>query len=299
MADWDEWRNGWKSEEKCGKVKQRRERIERWFEENYKNVKKREKKDDSDQPKKCKMSFYLYFTGHGSPLLMLPLQCRMPDLLPTHPPQILQQQQQRPLQITHRPHQVRLPEICQTSERWGTFTLDMKEAINHLPDHKASSSNFATDLLDFCRDYHPTVPELHRLLILKLDPETLQRSTWRMQKRNAWHTEWSYANEMTYREKVTGICDALREQYFQSLWTYRRSLIASSVPRNQWQITIRDWSWCSEKPVAFQSSESPNDSNEGHSSELPPRAWPWTRKRTWRKPGQFGVQCYFCNKVGH
>lgn len=91
---------------------------------------------------------------------------------------------------------------------------DMKEAMKHLPDHKASGERFGEEFGVFCADFHPTMPEIRRLLLIKLGPTDYAKVKHACEGNERLNTvEYEHHDNAAYRQKLTNIKNALKAAF--------------------------------------------------------------------------------------
>lgn len=91
---------------------------------------------------------------------------------------------------------------------------DMSAALEHLPSHKASGSKFATALGDFCKEFHPTMPELRRLLMKKLGPTDYGKIKNKCEGEDRPEApEWGARENAAYVQKINLLCTGIREAF--------------------------------------------------------------------------------------
>ncbi|XP_057182604.1 uncharacterized protein LOC130549403 [Triplophysa rosa] len=92
---------------------------------------------------------------------------------------------------------------------------DMKEAMTHLPDPFDSGKRFAEEPLIFCQEFSPTMPELRRLLAVKMGPANWHKVSAEAgngQERRE-HTNWNNDENRPYTVAVTTLCNAIKTAF--------------------------------------------------------------------------------------
>ena len=91
---------------------------------------------------------------------------------------------------------------------------DMKEAIKHLPDHKASGERFGDEFGVFCAEFHPTMPEIRHLLMIKLGPTDYAKVKHACEGNERLNTaECGHQDNASYRQKLTDIQNELKAAF--------------------------------------------------------------------------------------
>lgn len=92
---------------------------------------------------------------------------------------------------------------------------DMKEMMNdHLPDIQQDGEKFSTALILFCQQCSPTMPEIHRLLTLKIGPTHASHFTGLMNgHQHQMNTEWLHRTNEGYRDAIATLCAAIKAKF--------------------------------------------------------------------------------------
>ncbi|KAK1896480.1 Gag-Pro-Pol polyprotein [Dissostichus eleginoides] len=98
--------------------------------------------------------------------------------------------------------------------RPGTIK-DMKEMMNdHLPDIQQDGEKFATALLLLCQQFSPTMPEIRKLLTLKIGPTHASHFTQQMAGlHHMTKVEWEDPANDGYRHAITTLCTAIKAKF--------------------------------------------------------------------------------------
>ncbi|XP_034093425.1 uncharacterized protein LOC117560601 [Gymnodraco acuticeps] len=92
---------------------------------------------------------------------------------------------------------------------------EMKEiSKDHLPNVELGGAKFSTALEMFCRQFSPTMPEIKKLLTLKMGPTHVSHFTQLLggQQRMA-ETEWEHNDNAAYRDALTTLQAAITEKF--------------------------------------------------------------------------------------
>nr|XP_040024033.1 uncharacterized protein LOC120812267 [Gasterosteus aculeatus aculeatus]XP_040024034.1 uncharacterized protein LOC120812267 [Gasterosteus aculeatus aculeatus]XP_040024035.1 uncharacterized protein LOC120812267 [Gasterosteus aculeatus aculeatus] len=89
---------------------------------------------------------------------------------------------------------------------------DIQQAASHLPDIKNGAA-FGKEFLAFCKEFMPTGPEIHRLLVKHVGPSAFSkiRAVVTGQGSDSRHEapDWDQADNVAYRAFVTAVCAAV------------------------------------------------------------------------------------------
>ncbi|CAK6970983.1 uncharacterized protein LOC124478066 isoform X1 [Scomber scombrus] len=91
---------------------------------------------------------------------------------------------------------------------------DMKQAMSHLPDHRLSGTLFAQELMNFCKEFYPTMSELRRLLTMKMgstDFAMIKEKT--MGEERVVNPNWDDAGNAAYRFKIVELSDVIKIKF--------------------------------------------------------------------------------------
>ncbi|KAK1901718.1 Alpha-tectorin [Dissostichus eleginoides] len=92
---------------------------------------------------------------------------------------------------------------------------DMKEMMNdHLPDIQQDGEKFSTALLLLCQQFSPTMPEIRKLLTLKIGPTHASHFTQQMAGlHHMTKVEWENPANDGYRNAITTLCTAIKAKF--------------------------------------------------------------------------------------
>ncbi|KAK1877319.1 Gag polyprotein, partial [Dissostichus eleginoides] len=92
---------------------------------------------------------------------------------------------------------------------------DMKEMMNdHLPDIQQDGEKFSTALLLLCQQFSPTMPEIRKLLTLKIGPTHASHFTQQMTGlHHITKVEWENPANDGYHNAITTLCTAIKAKF--------------------------------------------------------------------------------------